>query len=1331
MFTTAVGNDANSGVPSAPLLTLTAAYNKAQAGDTIYVDAGFYQTSIDITLNKSITILGTNYQISPKDPSNSLQLNSARLPESIVVNHSFIIAANDIRIKGFYFDPASKTQIQQTVTTNDFDNIEIEKNVFSIVSNITSINITGKQITPLVTVNYSINDNRFVKEFGTGGTTISINAIDAVQINNNVFTTNNLYFNNARIQTGIVVGGLTGDIVISNNSAYQQNFFINGISAKKTTISFNSADECNRFAFSSSGNVNPNELEITDNIITNPRSTGGPVISYVRSNGINLSSPNIARIERNTITLNATGLTNVAQALIAPTLDAASANTQVFIRNNKLSITGDFSSLSSPSAYVSAIRYLTNSRYTLVERNEMEFSATNYGASNKFGIGILHSGLQPDASFNFLNNKFSGFPTSIGIQNQATGNYGELPIGLTFSINNNSFTSDGMSINNGVSGQSALANCNWYGSASAQNFINKLSLSTVDIVPWLTNGTDNDVATGFQPVPGSCDGYPTLIVLDSYTNVNCNGAASGTINITTSYGKAPFTYTWTKDGDANFVSHEEDPTGLTAGVYHLTIVDGNGSNIYITDPEADGPGTIDVTITEPSLLTASATGTNNLCNGNTAGTATVTPAGIYSVTVTDANGCTASSSYEVTQPSLLTANASGSDVSCFGGSNGTATVLAGGGITVYSYLWSNGATTSSISNLSAGIYSVTVTDANGCTASSSYEVTEPAQLTASAGGTNVSCFNNSNGTASVNAVGGTAPYSYSWSNGSSSQNISNLAAGVYTVTVKDANGCMATSSYEVTQPALPLTANASGTNVSCFNGTNGTASVTVTGGTVPYTYSWSNGSSSQNISNLAAGTYTVTVTDANGCTATSNTSITQPSAIVITIGTITNTCSGAGNGSISSSATGGTGILTYNWTGPNGFSKASKNISNLVAGVYKLTVTDANNCTVTAQATVNALPAITASSVVTDITCYNTSTGAINLTPGGGTGVFSFSWTGPNGFKASTEDISNVKAGAYSVTITDAAGCTAVYSYPVGTPSAAVSLSVQKTDAVCSSGGSLTITGNGGRTPYTYSINGTVFQSSNVFSNLAAGTYNAITIKDNSGCTVVAAVITIVNSDSYEIYSNEKQNVSNLNTTIAFNQAIAARISPTATDKDWYNIKTGAVPGTVTVSLTHPSVAYTFGLYDNKGKIVGVSSSTATTKTYNALLPNAVYSIQISGTVASASCYTLLVTSTAVPVAARVMSQNLQPVITTDKLAAMVYPNPHHGSFGIRIEASQSGTATVEIINITGQRIELRKVAIIKGSNNVVRFSNMRQSALIYKVTMGDEVKTGKIISAN
>jgi hypothetical protein len=1312
VFTTAVGNNGNPGISSAPLATISAAYQKAQTGDSIFVDAGTY-TAVDGTIAKSISIFGSNYLLSPNSIADPLLINSTRNAETIISNTNWTIGANDIRIKGFTFDPQSKTALAQTNNTLDFDNVEISKNIFLAKSTSAIVNLTGKQQSPLVTTNYVINDNRFVKESGGGGNNISINTIDAVQINNNVFTTNNTIVNNARIQNGIVVGNLAGDVVIFNNKGYQQNFFINAQSAKKTTISFNSADECNRFAFSSSGNVNPNELEITDNIVTNPRSTGGPVISYARSNGTNLSSPNIARIERNTIILNGTGLTSVAQALIAPTLDAASANTQVYIRDNKLTITGDFSTQSNPGLYVSAIRFLTNSRYALVENNEMEFTAINYNGSNKFGIGLLTSGLQPGTGFNFLNNKFSGFPTSIGIQNG--GVYGELPAGVVLNINYNSFTSDVMSINNGTTGQSANAGCNWYGSAAAQNFISKLTLPTVDIVPWLTNGTDNNVATGFQQVPGSCDGYPTLITLNSSTNVTCNGAANGTINVTTSYGKAPFTYTWTKDGDANFVSNNEDPTGLAPGTYRLAILDGNGSNIYITDPEADGPGTIDVTITEPPALTATPSGFNVSCFGGLNGSASVTAgggtlpytylwsngstsasisnlsAGIYSVTVTDGNGCTKSTSYEITQPALLTATGSGTNVSCFGGSNGTATVTVGGGTLPYTYVWSTGGTTQSISGLAIGIYNVTVTDGNGCTKSASYQVTQPTLLTAVASGTSTSCAN----TATVVASGGTLPYSYAWSNGATTQSISSIPAGTYTVIVTDNKGCTASSSVTVTANQA-FNPSASVTNVLCFGGSTGSITITNVNGVSPFQFSLNGVNFSApaplpfTFSGLAAGTYTITVKDANGCTGFVTKTITDPALLVVTQGSVQSTCSGQGTGSITVTTTGGSGSLSYSWTGPGGYTSTQKNISGLATGTYSLTVTDANGCSKNLSVNVPVYAAINVSANITNVSCFGSANGSIDLTVTGGTGSgFTYLWNSG----ATTQDRFNLAPGTnYKVTITDiGSGCQLQRTDTITQPSALGLNTVSKSDVNgCISMGVIEVAGTGGTTPYQYKLNyNGSYQTSGLFQGLpgiSTGITDTVWIKDANGCTTFKSYI--IKDDGKDGYENN--NGKNSATVISIGAPASAKA--VNGDIDYFKLNgTNTWTGSYTLALSQTPSSVTYYLTQSNGAtIVQASDSSATYKHYNALSGN--YFVKVnSGT--SYNCYQLTVSSGIITRSSGISVQQemTKAPVNDGFFDVKVFGNPSSTGFTMNIITSSAEKMSIRVFDAQGRLIEQRQ----------------------------------------
>jgi len=215
-------------------------------------------------------------------------------------------------------------------------------------------------------------------------------------------------------------------------------------------------------------------------------------------------------------------------------------------------------------------------------------------------------------------------------------------------------------------------------------------------------------------------------------------------------------------------------------------------------------------------------------------------------------------------------------VSCNGGSDGSATASATGGTAPYTYAWSNAATTASITGVTAGTYTVTITDANNCTATVTATVTEPTALAASASNTNVSCNGGSDGSATASATGGTAPYTYAWSNAATTASITGVTAGTYTATVTDANNCTATATATITEPTVLTASSAVNGNVSCNGGSDGSATASATGGTAPYTYAWSNAATTANITGLAAGTYTATVTDANNCTATATATVTEP-----------------------------------------------------------------------------------------------------------------------------------------------------------------------------------------------------------------------------------------------------------------------------------------------------------------------------------------------------------------------------------------------------------------------------------------------------------------------
>ncbi|WP_199732263.1 beta strand repeat-containing protein, partial [Flavobacterium macacae] len=293
----------------------------------------------------------------------------------------------------------------------------------------------------------------------------------------------------------------------------------------------------------------------------------------------------------------------------------------------------------------------------------------------------------------------------------------------------------------------------------------------------------------------------------------------------------------------------------------------------------------------------SGSGFANLSNGGVysgAATATLTITGAtagmngytYRLVATGTGGSANSNAATLTVSNPTVTAGSQTNVSCFGGSNGSATVTASGGIAPYTYSWSpSGGTGASATGLTAGTYTVTITDNIGCTTTRNFTVTQPASaVSGTTAVTNVACSSGTNGAINLTPSGGTGPYTFNWGGGITSEDRTALAAGTYSVTITDANGCTATvAGITVTQPVNAITATASQINVSCNGGSNGTASVAASGGTGPYTYLWSpSGGTAATASGLSAGTYMVTITDANSCTTIRNFTITQPAALTAT-----------------------------------------------------------------------------------------------------------------------------------------------------------------------------------------------------------------------------------------------------------------------------------------------------------------------------------------------------------------------------------------------------------------------------------------------------------------
>ncbi len=487
-------------------------------------------------------------------------------------------------------------------------------------------------------------------------------------------------------------------------------------------------------------------------------------------------------------------------------------------------------------------------------------------------------------------------------------------------------------------------------------------------------------------------------------------------------------------------------------------------------------------------------------NNNTA-TVNNLAAGSYLITLTDANGCPVSKTIAITQPSLLTVTGSKTEASCAGSSDGSASLTVGGGTAPYTYLWSNGSTSQNVTNLPAGAYSVTVTDTNGCAALYSLNIFQPAAILISTAPVNPTCSDSNNGSISLSVSGGTAPYTYSWSNGSNVKNQTGIGAGDFTVTITDAKGC--TSSQNVTLSAPPaIILSSVVTGVVCSGSNTGTVDLSISGGTAPYSYIWSNGSTIQDLYNLGAGSYSVAVTDSKNCSASLSITITEPAAIVINATSINVSCAGSDDGSISLTTSGGTGSYSYLWnTGAT-----SNNLSGLAPGSYSVTVTDQNGCkAVQTIAITESLP-LSLSTTQTNVNCFGSSTGAINLTASGGTAPYSYAWQNTaTGFTSTSEDLSALPAGSYNTTVTDANGCVAAMSVTI-TQNPAIILSSVISNVKCFGGntGVINLSVNGGIAPYTYSWTNTAATTQDL-SNLTAGNYSA-TVTDANGCTAVLSL---------------------------------------------------------------------------------------------------------------------------------------------------------------------------------------------------------------------------------
>ncbi len=619
----------------------------------------------------------------------------------------------------------------------------------------------------------------------------------------------------------------------------------------------------------------------------------------------------------------------------------------------------------------------------------------------------------------------------------------------------------------------------------------------------------------------------TSLILDtSSTFVICNGEGNGTATVKANGGNSPYTYLW--DINANAQS-DSTATGLFSGTYFVSVTDNNGClktvSAFVDQPlspltvvfTSDSANCFGAADGKAGIIPSGGTSPYSYLwddpIGQTDSIATGLAAGFYNVTVTDNTGsCKVIESIFVNQPNSIIPNPAFSNVKCFGGNDGSALVAPTGGTPPYSFFWNNNFTSSAISNLMAQTYSVTISDSKNCNDSVLINISQPLGplSISSLVKTDVSCNGDNDGDATVIVSGGTGNFSYLWNNPgqSTTSTVTGLSAGSYSVSISDSNNCSVDTSVFIAEPSPGLTVMVLANDVNCFGGNDGTASVTPAGGTSPYFYLWDANAGSQTDSTatgLPSGTYSVTVTDDNGCVLDTNSAVIvgQPATFIsVFISQLNVFCFGDSTGTGMLSVSGGTSPYSYLWDANAGF-QTDSSATGLTAGTYFATVTDNNGCADDSLTVViSEPPELITNDFFTNVICKGESNGTASVSPSGGTSPYNFQWD-PGANNQTDSIATGLKAGTYLVTCTDFSGCTLIRQFIISEADDSLFLTSTFSDVICKgdSNGTAQIIPTGGIPPYYFQWDGgTGFQTGPSATGLKAGTYSVI-VNDSSGCT--------------------------------------------------------------------------------------------------------------------------------------------------------------------------------------------------------------------------------------
>ncbi len=614
---------------------------------------------------------------------------------------------------------------------------------------------------------------------------------------------------------------------------------------------------------------------------------------------------------------------------------------------------------------------------------------------------------------------------------------------------------------------------------------------------YLVTVTDN---AGCTATTAAIISEPTVLIFtETHTNVLCNGGSSGSIDVTANGGTSPYTYLWS---DA-VVS--EDRNNIPTGNYSVTISDNQLCTAAIA-----------VNISEPTALAISETHVDVPCGLVNAGSIDITvsgatlpytylwndgvitqdrtniPVGNYSITATDNNACSISLSATVSSLAGLVISETHADATCNAGNSGTIDVTLVGNAPPFTYLWNDGIATQDRTNLLAGVYSVTATDVNTCIITLSVTINQPSALVVTETHTNALCNGGSSGTIDVTATAATPPYTYLWNDGITTEDRNNIAAGNYSVTVRDLNLCSASITLNISEPTA-LVVTETHLAALCFGAASGSIDITASAATPPYTYLWNDAAVTEDRNNIAAGNYSVVVNDLNSCTASISIFVSQPTLVTVNETHTNALCNGASDGSINITSNGGTPGYFYLWND----AITTEDRTNIAAGNYSVVVNDLNSCTATLSVVISEPAVLTAVEMHSNASCLGYTDGVILITVTGGTSPYSYLWDDGN----ANLNRNNLGAGAYSITVTDNNSCT-VSTVALVTEPAGMALSSSFSNPTCETNnfdGNILLNVTGGSLPYHFDwSNGSV--QSNLL-NVAPGNYS-VTVSDANNCTV-------------------------------------------------------------------------------------------------------------------------------------------------------------------------------------------------------------------------------------